>query len=335
MSKSLEPTLASAATSHAAGPADELPTYGPLYASLADAVASTLVPPGFMVGGQPGTPGQWEAFLQGLVNECADELWPRFDTTSGQWMGIAKSQMLPLTAADLALFNNKLAARLGQPAGSGPLANATHKELFGMEDEMATKPLFATADRYVHMLSPSQQLRLREEMGTGLRMMGPPPLRFKVEHQRPRPYQASFILGSPIRFELARSSMTPALPSGHCLQGVFVACSAFLALRGVLQGLPGAVTGLQQYAVDFGDRRVFAGVHYPSDNLYSWFLALRLCDHMFAAQGQAAKDFAVVAIKGSSVFDAMAVDAATDPASPFIRPLAWLRGEMARPVLAP
>jgi hypothetical protein len=31
-----------------------------------------------------------------------------------------------------------------------------------------------------------------------------------------------------------------------------------------------------QYAVDFGDRRVMAGVHYPSDNLGSWLLALDL-----------------------------------------------------------
>jgi hypothetical protein len=33
---------------------------------------------------------------------------------------------------------------------------------------------------------------------------------------------------------------------------------------------------LRQYSVDVGDRRVLAGVHYPSDNLGSWTTALLL-----------------------------------------------------------
>jgi hypothetical protein len=33
---------------------------------------------------------------------------------------------------------------------------------------------------------------------------------------------------------------------------------------------------LGQFGVDIGDRRVFAGVHYPSDNMASWIMALRL-----------------------------------------------------------
>jgi hypothetical protein len=38
---------------------------------------------------------------------------------------------------------------------------------------------------------------------------------------------------------------------------------------------------LQQYAVDMGDRRVFAGVHYPSDNLSSWLMIMRIARHVF------------------------------------------------------
>jgi hypothetical protein len=37
---------------------------------------------------------------------------------------------------------------------------------------------------------------------------------------------------------------------------------------------------LQQFTVDIGDRRVFAGVHYPSDNLSSWYTALKLLPHV-------------------------------------------------------
>lgn len=42
------------------------------------------------------------------------------------------------------------------------------------------------------------------------------------------------------------------------------------------------IEALEQFGVDIGDRRVFAGVHYPSDNLSSWILALRLGREVFA-----------------------------------------------------
>ena len=35
---------------------------------------------------------------------------------------------------------------------------------------------------------------------------------------------------------------------------------------------------LEQYAVDFGDRRVMAGVHYPSDTLISWLACFALLE---------------------------------------------------------
>ena len=46
---------------------------------------------------------------------------------------------------------------------------------------------------------------------------------------------------------------------------------------------------LQQYAVDMGDRRVFAGVHYPSDNLSSWLMVMRVANHVFVRSEVKAK----------------------------------------------
>ena len=38
---------------------------------------------------------------------------------------------------------------------------------------------------------------------------------------------------------------------------------------------------LLQLAVDIGDRRVFAGIHYPSDAIASWIVVKTLADHVF------------------------------------------------------
>jgi len=64
---------------------------------------------------------------------------------------------------------------------------------------------------------------------------------------------------------------------------------------------------LQQFTVDVGDRRVFAGVHYPSDNLASWFTALNLVPRVFDEEvAPDIKAFLWEAINSRSiVFDAI------------------------------
>ena len=51
--------------------------------------------------------------------------------------------------------------------------------------------------------------------------------------------------------------------------------------------------------VDWGDRRVFAGVHYMTDNIASWTLARRLIPHLFK-HPQQVEDLAVQAITRQS-----------------------------------
>jgi hypothetical protein len=80
----------------------------------------------------------------------------------------------------------------------------------------------------------------------------------------------------------AASSITPSMCSGHCLQGV-------LEVGGALERLLDdhiplnldKLLAICQWAVDIGDRRVMAGVHYPSDNICSWLLFLRMADFVF------------------------------------------------------
>ncbi len=60
---------------------------------------------------------------------------------------------------------------------------------------------------------------------------------------------------------------------------------------------------LCKLAIDLGDRRVFAGVHYPSDNAGSWRIALDITKIL--GVDRAAHQFLVEAIRSSVVFDAM------------------------------
>jgi hypothetical protein len=55
--------------------------------------------------------------------------------------------------------------------------------------------------------------------------------------------------------------------------------------------------------VDWGDRRVFAGVHYMTDNIASWTLARRLIPFLFRSNAHEVENFAVQAIsRHSQVF---------------------------------
>jgi hypothetical protein len=43
---------------------------------------------------------------------------------------------------------------------------------------------------------------------------------------------------------------------------------------------------MRRFLIDTGDRRVFAGLHYPSDNVGSWFVAMRLCRHVYGEHAE-------------------------------------------------
>lgn len=54
-----------------------------------------------------------------------------------------------------------------------------------------------------------------------------------------------------------------------------------------------------QFAADFGDRRVIAGIHYPTENIASWILAIRLIPKAFR-HAEAIERFARVTITKKS-----------------------------------
>lgn len=299
------------------------PPYGSMYAVLDKAALAGSLPRGFDAA-------SWAAFFQRVRDDIADVVWPRWD--GGTWVGRATAAMGALTRADLDLIDAVLRPMLGQAAGAGgELALVTHKALFIAEDDMPSSGgTFETARRYLAGQPAAVVAGVVTAAGLGLGAMGPRSLAFKRDLQRPRPYQASLLLGRPFDYEWAKSAVTPAIMSGHCLQGLFVATAAYLDQQLQIDQLPGARAALQAFGADFGDRRVFAGVHYPSDNVASWYIGLKLGEVCFAAQASVAKAFMVGLIRRSRVYAAMA-QAASGADSPYKPVIDWIDAAIATP----
>lgn len=333
MAKLTSPGQAPARAGAATRSAASMPPYGYMNATFLWDVETRRVPIGFAVDGRQATPVQWRDFVLEVVDELGDMLWPTFDLLGkldpkhGQWVGNARASVWELTEFDLDLMATEpLKSKLTAEARGAK--KFTHKELFLSEDEALPS---ASITKYDTVLAADLQTRLVKAMDDGLRNFGPAPLRFKELLQRPRPYQMAFMLRRPFEYQFAKSAVTPSMISGHAIQGLVSATSGYMAQRLALdlEGVVGGVELLATLAADIGDRRVHAGVHYPSDNLASWWLALRLCDHLYGEAGRFAKAFVTRAIRGSEVYKALAE--AKSPPPIVAGALARLGTQMAQP----
>ena len=260
-------------------PVLNLPPYGYMNNLWMWDVAARRVPDGATIDGVQATPAAWAKRLRELAEELRADLWPWYDVKSAKWVGDSVATAVSLTHADFQVIAVLRGMMKEEVLCDGRKLGATHQDMFESEDE--SKPGVApypAMDAYLAGMASDERLAVREAAKKKSVAMGPAPLRLKEYFQRPRPSQVSFLWRLKYDYELARSAVSPAMVSGHSLQGVVGRCGGYLAHRLALERAVGAVVGLQQAAVDFGDRRVFAGVHYPSDNLGSWYCALRFCD---------------------------------------------------------
>lgn len=226
------------------------------------------------------TAAQWTAWLDDLADDLATFLWPRY--AGGSWVGAATGWMTELSIVDLALMP-ALATQLDTLIGSTTI---THKALFVAEDEA---PPSITGFLHYHPAAGTPRLKKMPALiaeGGGA-FAGLVALCIKQRMQRPRPYQVAMMLGGAgLKHETANSAITPSLISGHCIQGAMALVNVVHGLEhrpdGSVEPLDPTFLGhLQAFLIDGGDRRVFAGVHYPSDNISSWYCALRMCRHFF------------------------------------------------------
>ncbi len=200
-------------------------------------------------------------------------LWPQDDM----------ERKIALTKVDLALLLQIRADRLLDELPDSSVRSwkcNTHRKFFELEDKgEQLGALHRQYDRTADQVLVLDGLPKFFIEGIFHKMTGGAIFFFKQELQRPRPYQAAHILGfTAFNYEAARAAGHPSMISGHCIQGVMGGVGIFeRLLLDKLTFSADSWTALQQFIVDFGDRRVMAGVHYPSDNISSWLLALDLC----------------------------------------------------------
>jgi hypothetical protein len=284
--------------------------------------------------GTPASEPQWIAWNDGMADELAAFLWPRF--SSGVWQGSAQVSMGALTQADLALMAPLFDMLAQNIAGT----SVQHLKLFLAEDphppNTAGLLIYAPAAPAL-LLQHFDQLLLEGAGSIGF----PATINLKRRMQRARPYQAALMLApaAPFRYRAATSATSPAMVSGHCLQASLALVNVVAQHEALHGPLAPAVLGqVQQYFIDAGDRRVFAGVHYPSDNISSWFVALRMCCHVFDTAAKVARARQVLwdaVSQKSNVFLAMQQAVLKNSASPFAAPLKHLTAQAAAACLPP
>jgi PAP2 superfamily len=135
------------------------------------------------------------------------------------------------------------------------------------------------------------------------------PIQFELKRafQRPRPkcaaYHADKVLHtnfSDVKFYGSHTAHHPSFISGHALQGILYFAYAFWRDETLLRS---EVQALSTYAALVGDRRVMAGLHYPSDSLASWIVALKLLPEVLVPSfKEPAMRFSKMAIKNSLVY---------------------------------
>lgn len=265
----------------------------------------------------------WPTWLQGVVNVVSAQLWPVY-VDSSTW---DTAHVRDLFDADFALMP-ALHAQLRAPISVGFPTGVTHLEFFTQEDSAA--PFGTGYERYDPSLSSTLRTALLFAFGNGLNDRGSTThLQVKQAFQRPRPWQVYVIQGRSPAFQYRRAdtASTPSLISGHCFQGCIGGCAAFADPTFGQLLSAASIELLKQFTVDIGDRRVFAGVHFPSDNLSSWYTALRLIPTVFdAAVVPAVRKFLWDAITTKSLVFAAIRDHVQ--AHPRNSPYAAIVGEM-------
>jgi membrane-associated phospholipid phosphatase len=251
-------------------------------------------------------PRSWNGppFLE-WVEERTDELaafaWPRW--AAGRWHGDAANNAESLTRADLEIMS-RCGARFEQPARLAGGARS-NRWWFNWEDDllnMAWRSRFDLAFPQCPV-PPEDFARAFGELAID-RYYGSLVFLLKRHLQRPRAYQTSQILGvSPIRPQPSLSAWSPSAISGHAFQGLMGCLATYFAFP----TLGPYRHALVMLAADIGDRRVLAGIHYPSDNAMSWWLAFQCIDHISQdpTQGDAMRAFVRDAVTGSFLWDEM------------------------------
>jgi len=241
-------------------------------------------------------------FINEIGDEIEDFVWPSFNTNTKSWEGNSTKFAENASFAENEIcFNhlqsNGMLTRLPEsPDNLKTYGTLDHKWHYEVEDFIETRPegtpqiqqdcsSFPTANFHLYDNSVDP-LAMRGHFISNFRKKYQGTFQLKLRFRRPRPQQVAFIAGDyNFKFHQARSythtGNHPSLISGHCAQGLLL-MGGYLEDRLKTEQLSSIdLEAISQFAADFGDRRVFAGVHFPSDNVCSWIMCLRLAREVF------------------------------------------------------
>ena len=248
------------------------------------------------------------AFQKTMETQIAKNLWPDIGHPKFNNRPNVTKRHQYLTLADLAIMQPLMQTRTTYP-NICPQPPQDHLVLFKVED-LTLEGVKASFSLYLYTgaasINQAQQAAIGAIAADNLVACNGLLYRLKMKFQRMRPFQAAY-LSHALGFEYqgARSAYSPSLPSGHCLSGVYAACRVFEAHleRKITPALDSdQIERLQQLAVDIGDRRVMAGVHYPTDNIASWYCMASLIPHCFPNYVNEIKEFLKRCIEKSAVW---------------------------------
>jgi PAP2 superfamily len=265
-----------------------LPPYGFMSKLFLDRIEQESIPtdwrPSADLAGLSRNEG-WQRWQNNTALQLSKILWPVYG--GGQWIGAAKEKMGILTTADFEILD-KLSSEQSDIFSRPPLSPKAavgirpHKEWFEAEDggDEFLGSHYETYDTGAPRGFVTEVPNLMEDALPA--KVASADLQFKQIFQRPRPYQVAKLMGRErFSYEHSKYAASPSLPSAHCLQAILSGAAVYSKYKTDLFRDDDRLACLQQLTVDIGDRRVMAGVHYPSDNICSWILALQLSEFVF------------------------------------------------------
>ncbi|HET9395701.1 MAG TPA: phosphatase PAP2 family protein, partial [Nitrospiraceae bacterium] len=253
--------------------AQQLPPWGQMDALVLGIMRSRPIPEAWRPTSAGNREQQWQAWRDSLIADLESLLWPTYEPAR-TW---SRQPDPALIDADFKLMDS-LKNQLDEPIRGRAAVETKHRVLFDEEDDDYL--LFGHKyERYDAGLPQYLRDGLTHILWNGYdRKLGSLHLQLKQVFQRPRPYQVAYLEHREFEHLRSRLAATPSLVSGHCLQGCLAGVSAYVLFGTSIDFASVEVLG--QFTVDIGDRRVFAGVHYPSDNLSSWYTTLKLLPHV-------------------------------------------------------
>jgi hypothetical protein len=113
--------------------------------------------------------------------------------------------------------------------------------------------------------------------------------KLKAILNRARPFQYAGLYSDEslgFRMLASHTAWSGSAPSGHCIESAMAAVATLVAFRGLLPVLAKEEQRLMSWAARSGDLRVWAGLHFVTDNIISFTLALRSVNYVFIESEQ-------------------------------------------------